>query len=289
MRKNKNPIPVSINYHITQRCNYCCKFCFARYGNCQEELTLIESKLLIEELVSNGCEKINFAGGEPTLISHLPELINYAKESDLFVSLISNGTGISKKFINSCGFSLDLIGLSIDSVSTITEKTLGRTAVSKHKEEFDYSHVDLIIKKAKLLNKNNIDLKINTTITSINWNEDMNDFILELDPVRWKIFEVHYLEGINTKFFNEFGSLEPLQFEFFVNNHSSLNPVVETSDSILESYCMITPDGRFYQDSEHRHNYSDHILKIGATKAFNQVQFSDEKFNSRDAVYFRSI
>ncbi len=288
MRKNKNPIPVSINYHITQSCNYCCKFCFARYSNCQEELTLNESKLLIEELVSNGCEKINFAGGEPTLISHLPKLINYAKKNDLFVSIISNGTGISEKFLSLCGFSLDLIGLSIDSVSTKTEKTLGRTSVIKLNNEISYSHVDLINNRVKLINRNNIDLKINTTITPINWNEEMSDFILNVDPVRWKILEVHYLEGINTKFFNEFGSLEPWQFEFFVNKHSSLNPIVETSDSILESYCMITPDGRFYQDSEHRHHYSDHILKTGAVEAFNQVQFSNEKFNSRDADYFRT-
>ena len=60
-----NVIPSSINYHITERCNYQCKFCFARFKRSRKELVLAEALKLIDDLALYGCEKINFAGGKP--------------------------------------------------------------------------------------------------------------------------------------------------------------------------------------------------------------------------------
>ncbi len=282
-------IPESINYHITQECNYQCKFCFARYHNHHQELSLQESKNLIDALVRNGCKKLNFAGGEPTLIQFLPKLINYAKEKRLFVSLISNGYGITEEFLTLCGHSIDLIGLSIDSTSDITEFKLGRRTRKKFNNHDKFSHVTSIRKKAKLIKKFGIPLKVNTIITPLNWNEDLSKIILELNPIRWKVLEVHYLSEINNIFFYQYGRLETWQFETFITNHSFLKPEVESSEMILESYCMITPDGCFYQDTNHKHNYSKPILKIGAVQAFNQVEFSNEKFILRNAEYFKNL
>jgi len=92
--------PISINLHLTNKCNYQCKFCFAR-NRCQgKELTFKEWKKLIFLLSEKNCLKVNFAGGEPTLLPYLPELINYAKDLGFFTSIISNGSLISKKFIS---------------------------------------------------------------------------------------------------------------------------------------------------------------------------------------------
>ena len=91
-------LPESINLHITNSCNYHCKFCFAKYSNMQKVLTQNQWLSIIDEIASNGCQKVNFAGGEPTLVPYLPILIQHAKRKGLFVSIISNGTGISKNF-----------------------------------------------------------------------------------------------------------------------------------------------------------------------------------------------
>lgn len=119
----------------------------------------------------------------------------------------------------------------------------------------------------------------------MNWNEDLSNLILILAPTRWKVLEVHYLKGINDIFFNEFGFLESWQFETFIKNHGLFKPVIEGSQLILDSYCMITPDGRFYQDTGHQHHYSEPILKIGALKSFKQIKFSQEKFSSRKGIF----
>jgi len=282
-------LPSSINYHITERCNYQCRFCFAYYHQYSKELCLKDSLKLIDILAEAGCKKLNFAGGEPTMISHLPLLINHAKKNNLFVSLISNGSGITEGFIESCKDSIDLIGLSIDSKLNSIEIALGRTLKKSYQRNSDFSHVDLINNCSKLIKKYGINLKINTVLTDLNWKEDLTKLILELNPIRWKILEVLYIKKINERFFNTHKSLRPWQIDIFKKKHQALNPIFESKDLIIDSYCMITPDGRFYQNSNHLHNYSNSILKIGVIKAFNQLSFSKLKYEIRDGQYFKRL
>lgn len=96
----ESPFPESVNLHITEKCNYRCKFCFAKYQDSKKELGCNGFKRIINELAESSCKKINFAGGEPTLVSFLPELISHSKNQGLFTSIISNGTGINEDFLN---------------------------------------------------------------------------------------------------------------------------------------------------------------------------------------------
>ena len=100
---------------------------------------------------------------------------------------------------------------------------------------------------------------------------------------------MHYLKGINDRFFAEFANLKPWQFQLFIETHKKLNPVHESSKMILDSYCMITPDGRFYQDTNHQHHYSQPIINIGIIKAFQQINFLENKYRERDGAYFKSL
>ena len=285
----RGTLPSSINYHITERCNYRCRFCFACYHQYNKELSLKDSFKLIDLLVDAGCEKLNFAGGEPTLVPHLPKLINYANDNHLFVSLISNGTGITKAFIEETRGSIDLLGLSIDSNFDTIEIALGRTIRKLYQTSNFYSHVDLIKNRSKLIKKYGINLKINTVLTNLNWKEDMTGLILELEPIRWKIFEVTYIRNVNDSFFDKHKNLHSWQIQVFKKRHEYFNPILEKQRSIIESYCMITPDGRFYQNSKHIHNYSDSILKAGIVESFNQIYFSESKYKIRDGEYFKKI
>ena len=42
-----------------------------------------------------------------------------------------------------------------------------------------------------------IKFKLNSVINAYNWNEDMNSFIEDLQPARWKCFQVLILNGEN--------------------------------------------------------------------------------------------
>ncbi|KAJ3440394.1 radical s-adenosyl methionine domain-containing protein [Anaeramoeba flamelloides] len=285
-------IAESINCHLTNLCNYQCKFCFGRYEKMSNVLTKEGWKKIIDELSECGVKKINFAGGEPTLLQYLPELITYSREQGFYVSLISNGTGINKQFLDKGGKDCHLIGLSVDSKFAEIENLLGRclsrrkTTNKNKKSNNKYSHVKMIQEVASLIHKYNVDLKLNTTVTNVNWWEDMNNFIGELNPSRWKVFQVHPIDGINNNFFKMFGELSNKHFYHFINKHKGLNPVVETSEMMNQSYCMITPDGRFYQSSGNRYEYSKPILNVGLKNAFDQVTYSLEKFKQRNGDFY---
>ncbi len=181
---------------------------------------------------------------------------------------------------------LSLIGLSIDSQLDIIEKALGRTL---NKTPFYYSHVDNIKNKVNLIREFGVPIKINSVITPLNWNEDMTNLITYIKPIRWKVFEIHRLKGINDEFFNEFGQLEHWQLNFFLQKHKVLNPIFESSNMILDSYCMITPDGRFYQDTNNQHHYSQPILEIGIYEAFCQIKYQEKKYLMRKGDYFKDL
>ncbi len=281
--------PKSINFHITQRCNYKCDFCFAKFGTNGNELSKREQSRLIKELAKKGCEKLNFAGGEPTLIQDLPDLLKISKNLGLFTSLISNGTGLTKKFLTNSYKNIDLIGLSIDSSNEEINYQLGRCMTNNNEKIKPYSHVNLIKNRVELIKRFNIPLKINTVVTSLNWNEDLTDLISQLNPIRWKVLELTLISEAKFAFTSKFENVKGWQFEKFIQTHKNLNPIIESNDITKESYLMISPNGKFFQNSFGEYYYSDSILEIGTRKAFEQIKFSFDNFKIRGADYYREL
>jgi radical S-adenosyl methionine domain-containing protein 2 len=57
---------ISVKFFFSRKCNYSCKFCFHTAKN-DYNLPLEKVNEGIKLLKEAGCEKINFAGGEPFL------------------------------------------------------------------------------------------------------------------------------------------------------------------------------------------------------------------------------
>ena len=101
-----NEIP-SVNYHLWKACNMRCKFCFATFQDIEPQflpkghLGGEDCILVVESLSEAGFQKINFAGGEPTLCPWLPDLIRRAKELGLTTSVVTNGSRITEKWLES--------------------------------------------------------------------------------------------------------------------------------------------------------------------------------------------
>jgi hypothetical protein len=53
----------------------------------------------------------------------------------------------------------------------------------------------------------------------------------------------------------------------------------------VRSYAMISPDGRFFDSSIGRHQYSSRILEVGLASAFSEVVFDQGKYDGRDGNY----
>lgn len=107
--------PLTINWAVTNRCNFKCRHCYSRTDPSDE----LDGKTLftcIEKIVAAGVLSINFGGGEPLLRADLLELAGFAAQRGLRVSMNSNGYLIDRgkaMSLKRAGFSK--VGISLDS------------------------------------------------------------------------------------------------------------------------------------------------------------------------------
>ncbi|MCY4652963.1 MAG: viperin family antiviral radical SAM protein, partial [Dehalococcoidia bacterium] len=174
-----------------------CRFCFATFQDVGKNvlpkghLTREGCLSVVEALASAGFDKINFAGGEPTLCPWLPDLIRRAKEVELTTSIVTNGSRITPEWLDRVGNSLDWAAVSIDTVDPEKLASSGRTTHDGPLSEDDYLGV------IDLLKQRGIRLKINTVVSRSNCGEALTGFIARARPERWKLLQVLPVSGQN--------------------------------------------------------------------------------------------
>ena len=271
--------PISINYHLYKPCNAHCRFCFATFRDVQGCLSLTDARRLLAILREAGGQKLNFAGGEPTLYPHIGELVVYAKELGFTTSMVTNGARLDA-LLDEHHTALDWVGLSVDSGREDVQQALGRGRGN---------HVVQTIALADRARSLGVRVKLNTVVTALTWQEDMSELVRQMQPERWKAFQVLPVRGQND------GSVEDLlisgkQFAAFLAQHNHLaaegfRPIAEDNDAMRGSYLMIDPLGRFFDNIGGIHRYSQPILDVGIDQALRQVGFSPEKFRMRGGLY----
>jgi radical S-adenosyl methionine domain-containing protein 2 len=122
-----------------------------------------------------------------------------------------------------------------------------------------------------------------------NYNEKIADEIIQLRPIRWKILRMLPVDSQNDDA-KEFLPTDK-QYETFVRNNkiiaekSGIKVVTEDNEDMTGSYLMISPDGRFFNNVEGKHSYSDYILEVGIEKALKQTPLRREIFHKRGGDY----
>lgn len=286
----QNPQVPSVNFHLWKPCNMRCGFCFATFQDIKSDrlpkghLPVEDAKLLVEHLALAGLEKINFAGGEPTLCPWLPDLIEMAKRLGMTTSIVTNGSMLTETYLDKVDRFLDWIGLSVDTIDAETQKQLGRAIRGTHPmTEGKY------LQCVNAVKRRGIRLKINTVVTSMTWEEDLTRFIRLAKPERWKVFQVLPVIGQNDERITEFAVSKP-QFESYVERCrivgvDGIHVVPESNELMTASYLMVSPDGCFYDNLDGKHTYSAPILKVGIANALEEVRVCIERFRMRGGQY----
>ncbi len=281
-----------INWHITEACNYRCKFCYAQWNNaCElhrkiggverliEKLAnyFIHSQNPLKEKMGYSSVRLNFAGGEPLLLKErIISAIRSAHKAGFKLSIITNGHFLNNQFIEQAGSLLDMVGISFDSQYRDGQTAIGRMDRHGH----GISAQDLLAKTAMLREqRSDMAIKINTVVNAVNWQEDFNDLITRINPCRWKVLQVlPVLDQVDL-------SVTAGQFQSFVERHNQLTlpVVVEDNQCMAGSYLMIDPAGRFYQSAFQRigYDYSQPILDVSVSQALSQIAFTPEHFAAR--------
>lgn len=290
LNTKKHVIPLSVNYHFTRKCNKECVFCFhtekTSYLASDEDM-----KRGLALLKNAGMKKINFAGGEPFLYTKkLAMLCRYCKE-DLkleSVSIISNGTMITKKWLEENAKYVDVLGVSCDSMNEETNIKIGRGTGK---------NVEMLFRIRQWCRELGIKFKLNTVVLSHNWEEDMTSTIENLDPFRWKVFQVLPVEGENDAKDTETRLdkrkrnannvlITDEQFASFCDRHKHLPCFVpESNDLMASSYLIIDEYLRFLDKGNGIEKASASILDVGVQAALAQVEWDQEAYHKRGAVY----
>ncbi|MCQ2286615.1 MAG: viperin family antiviral radical SAM protein [Bacteroidales bacterium] len=275
----------TINYHLTKKCNYRCRYCFAKFNDISRcELSKSEQIQIIHELAAiKEFNKINFVGGEPTLIPYIQELIREAKSLGFETSLVTNGSRINKTWIKETAPYLDILALSVDSINDATVRTIGsidRTGATLSTEK--------IKEIAQACTDNKIHLKINTVVSQYNKNEKLSDLINEIKPFRWKILQATKVKGQNDTDFEEI-AVSAEEYDNYCKKNaladSPITIITETNEIISGSYVMVDCLGRFFDSASGQHHYSSPILEVGAGTALSQIHFDESKFIQRKGNY----
>ena len=186
---------ITVNWHIIQKCNYKCYYCFAKYDNydkkevhnSKKEIEILLNK--IYQAFSNKYKdyniRLNIAGGEPTLSKNLYFIIQTAYKIGFNVSIITNASILTTRFISENAKYISMFAISIDSLNTNTNIKIGRIGNK------NYLEIHQILKNISLLRKYNssIKIKINTVVNNYNYAEYIGDFINLANPDKWKIFQ----------------------------------------------------------------------------------------------------
>ena len=274
-------IPLSVNYHLTRECNYKCGFCF--HTATDSHIEPIENAQKAMSLLKDaGMRKINFAGGEPFLkAKFLGQLARYCKETLHLesVSIVTNGSKVTDRWLSEYGKYIDIMAVSCDSFDEGTNVKIGR-GTGKHLETFK--------QLAQMCEIHKVMFKVNTVVNIYNYEEDMNTAIKEINPKRWKCFQVLVVpeENGSDKTLRDARKFQITdeQFKLFCDKHKHHNCFVpEGNDVMASSYLLLDEYLCFLNKGIKEKTKS--ILEIGVEEALKDVYWDEEGFTERGGVY----
>jgi len=173
-----------LQWHLLNNCNLRCKHCYDS-KNPTVPLTFEQMRRVVDDYVlfvkkMDMDGEISLTGGEPMLVKHLPELIEYIKSRDVFIStfILTNGTiPFSKEQLYL--FKKHDIGvqISIDGMGEVNDSIRGDGVFDKCRENLRRLHAQ----------------GINTSVHYVIMRRnvaDLEPFILEMDRLHVK--RIHF-------------------------------------------------------------------------------------------------
>lgn len=292
---------LTINWHVTEACNYRCQYCYAHWGDssdprelfhdCRRTLKLLEqlfqffqpenTRNALTKRLSWKTVRLNLAGGEPSILGdRLLDIVRVAREIGFQVSIISNGSRLLGGMIEQLAPHLSCLGISLDSTDPATNRQIGRVDMRGRLLDLDKLADNLHL--ARSINPR-ITVKLNTVVNRLNAGQDLSALVGRIAPDRWKILRM--LPVINDSLV-----ISDEQFSTFVHRHRDFEAIacIEDNQDMCESYLMVDPNGRFFQNQTllacNRYVYSEPILAAGVESAFSEIDFNSSSFQSRYAV-----
>lgn len=292
-----------VNWHITEACNYSCRYCYSSWENKRAGRELFRdgkaTRDLLRELfrffspanTSNPLHtrltwpdlRLSLAGGEPLLYpERTTQIAQEARALGFKLSLITNASMLMNGSLGSLFRNLSMLGISLDSADLQTCRQIQRA--DKAGQVLNLETLVKAVERVRSINPD-ILIKVNTVVNKFNAKENLTELVERINPDKWKVLKV--LPVVSDEL-----AISELQFQSFVNRHHKLGSVLsaENNQDMTESYLMVDPLGRFFQNQSNisagkSYDYSMPILQVGAETAFRQINFDFMKFVGRYSMF----
>ena len=288
--EGETPTPVSVNYHFTRKCNKTCGFCF-HTERTSHVATDEHMKKALQMLKDAGMRKVNFAGGEPFLYpKRLAMLCRFAKVNLQLesVSIITNGTKVTEKWMRDNSQYIDILGVSCDSFDEETNIRIGRGTGE---------NVTQLFRIRDWCSDFGVKFKLNSVVCKLNWQEDMSSIVSELEPCRWKCFQVLVVEDENDASETSVNTdprkrnakellISDQQYEAFCDKHKHVaNFVPESNGVMASSYLILDEYLCFLDKGSGKELQSPCILDVGVREALSHIRWDKYAFFKRGGIY----
>jgi MoaA/NifB/PqqE/SkfB family radical SAM enzyme len=186
-----NKFPKRIDVNPTAKCNLRCTFCWGPEHNIPDGIDTQGWEKIIGFFAANGTKEIVFTGGEPLIRPDLAQLLCFAKEQGLRVTLSTNTLLLNEKRAIELLPYVDEIGVPVDG-SNPQKNSLMRTSLVP---ELSKKHFISAMEALPLIRRLNpkIEITIRTVVSKINKNN-----IIEIGKLlnrqkenwdRWKLYQ----------------------------------------------------------------------------------------------------
>ena len=171
---------------------------------------------------------------------YLGEMVRYCKE-DLeveSVTVVTNGSKVTEDWMEEFGYYLDIMAVSVDSFNSEVNDKIGRRSKAKN------NHLESLKTVKNWCQAHGVLFKMNTVVNRYNFQEDMQEEVKKLDPIRWKVFQCLPIDAENMgegalRQVEEFLIIDS-EWQQFLDTHGSIKCLVpENNDAMRNSYLIL--------------------------------------------------
>ncbi|MBF0510876.1 MAG: radical SAM protein [Candidatus Omnitrophica bacterium] len=119
-------LPPVMEFLVTKRCNRDCSICWKDNFAADQEGTLEEHKRMVDMMQANGVVSLTITGGEPLMVSHIVDLVKYAKEKGLRILFYTNSVLLNERKFLDLIPNIDFLSVSINGYNIENDQVSGR-------------------------------------------------------------------------------------------------------------------------------------------------------------------
>ena len=269
---------LKVNLHITQHCNYHCRYCFAQFREKQDLPTAAWHRIIDNIEASGLVDSINFAGGEPVLYKGFSDLVDYAWQKGFHLSIISNGSMLldEQRMPPQLFQKFEMLGISVDSLKPATLRSLG--CCNPQGRVLDMERLRRLIQTAKRENPK-LRIKLNTVVTNLNMDEQLSSFGATLPIERWKFLKMKLFE--EGTFSNRELMISDEAFNRFLQQNPVKGDASVTEYSLKRSYIIIDNRGNLIDNDNDNYTVIGSLLEEPFADVFHRYAFDRDAYESR--------